>query len=153
MADPLSVAGLVAGLAAGLVSLGLQVCGGITQYLDALDCRDQDMVSVRQQTISLQNTLRAVEPSLAQLQSDHQAAAAAVHDCIAGCKSELRALLTLVTDLTGCDQPPRAGRRDKLKSQGKKLLYPFSRPKLNQLETRLRNANGAFQLALQTLGL
>ena len=149
MADPLSVAGL----AAGLVSLGLQVCGGLTQYLDALDSRDQDMVSVRQQTISLQNTLRAVEPSLAQLQPDHQAATATVCDCIAECKSELRALVTLVTDLSGCDHPPTAGCRDKLKSQGKKLLYPFSRPKVNQLETRLRNANGALQLALQTLGL
>ncbi len=132
MADPLSIAGL----AAGLVSLGIQVCGGITQYMDALDCREQDMASVKQQNLSLERTLRAVKASLAQLQDgDYQEAAAAVRDCVAGCNTELQALQALVADLSDCDVSPTAGRRDKIKSQGKRLLYPFSRPKLDQLET------------------
>jgi hypothetical protein len=149
MADPLSVAGL----AAGLVSLGLQVCGGITKYMDALDCREQDIASVRQQNLSLQKTLHVVETSLAQLQPDHQTAAAAVSSCIDGCRNELEALVTLMADLAGSSQPTAVGRRDKLRNQGKKLLYPFSRPKLEQLETTLRNANATLQLALQALGL
>jgi hypothetical protein len=45
MADPLSIAGTVA----GLVSLGLQVCGGITQYLDAIKCLAEELSSARRQ--------------------------------------------------------------------------------------------------------
>jgi hypothetical protein len=150
MADPLSVAGL----AAGVVSLGLQVCAGITQYMDALDCREQDIASARQQTVSLQKTLHLVETCLPQLQHDHRAATETVYNCIESCRNELEALVRLMADLAAsCNQSITASRRDKIKNQGRKLLYPFSRPKLEQLETRLRNANATLQLALQALGL
>ncbi|RYP45967.1 hypothetical protein DL768_007749 [Monosporascus sp. mg162] len=127
MADPLSVAGL----AIGVVSLGLQVTGGITDYIDALNCRDQD---------------------IALLQRDHQAATAAVRECLDSCKKELQVLESLVAELVACDQST-TGRKNKIKNQGKKLLYPLNRPKLEQLGTRLRNVNATLQLALQTLGL
>jgi hypothetical protein len=148
MADPLSVAGL----AVGVVSLGLQVAGGITDYVDALNCRDQDIVSVRQQNDSFRKTLQAVKTSLSQFKSDHQDATVTVHECLDLFKRELQALEGLVVNLTSCDQSTN-GRRNKIRNKGKKLLYPFSRPKLKQLETRLRHANAALQLALQTLGL
>ena len=68
------------------------------------------------------------------------------------CEKDLQALESLVADLTAGDQyAPR--RRDKLRNTGKKLLYPFSRPKLEQLETKLCHANATLQLALQSLGL
>jgi len=151
MADPLSVAGL----AAGLVSLGLQVCGGVITYLDALDCREQDLVSLRQYHSSVHQTLQVVEASLGQLQQAHQGAADAARSCLDACHTELKGLETLLAELTSGTQPAGSGlrRRDKFKQEGKKLLYPFSRPKLEQLEARLQNANKALQLALQALGL
>lgn len=148
MADPLSVAGL----ATGLVSLGLQTYGGITKYIDALDCREQDIASIKQQNDSLRKTVQVVETSLAQLQCGHQRPTAAARDCLGSCKNELQALDDLLAQLTGFGQPT-TGRRNKIKSRGKKLLYPFSRPKLEQLETRLRNTNLTLQLALQALGM
>jgi DNA anti-recombination protein RmuC len=148
MADPLSVAGL----AAGVVSLGIQVCGGITKYLDALDCREQDILSAKQQNECLRKALQVVEASLARLQRDHSAAAAAVQDCLDSSKQELSALNDFVTQLAGSGQPS-TGRRGRIKAEGRKLLYPFHRSKLEQLESRLRNANATLQVALQALGL
>ncbi|KAK4247357.1 hypothetical protein C7999DRAFT_41321 [Corynascus novoguineensis] len=148
MADPLSISGL----AAGLVSLGLQVSGGITQYFDALECRDQDLSSARQLNDALQKTLRVIETHVAQLKSGHHAATAAVQTCLDSCKTDLQALQRLVAELAGPDQVV-AGRVSKIKSRSQKLLYPFSRPKLQQLEAKLRNANATLQLAMQTLEL
>jgi cysteinyl-tRNA synthetase len=141
-----------AGLAVGVVSLGLQVAGGITGYIDALHFRDQDISSVRRQNDRLQKTLRVVETSISQLQCDHQDATAEVQECLNSCNNELKALESLVANFTACDQST-TGQKIKIKDKGKKLLYPFSRPKLEQLETKLRDANAALQLALQTLGL
>jgi len=55
MADPL----LIPGLVIRVVSLGLQVCGSIKKYLDALDSRKEDIRSANQKTKSLRKTLRS----------------------------------------------------------------------------------------------
>ena len=148
MSDPLSAAGL----AVGVVSLGIQVSQALTTYIDALNCRERDIASIRQQNGSMQKSLAAIQTSLSQFQSNHQTATAAVHECLGSCKTELSALESLVSDLTTRGQFTTS-RKDKFKSQGKKLLYPFSRPKVKELETRICNANATLQLALQTLGL
>ncbi|KAH6632437.1 hypothetical protein F5144DRAFT_489559 [Chaetomium tenue] len=148
MADPLSVAGL----AAGMVSLGLQVCGGITSYLDALKCGEQDIASTRQQIDRLGRALQAVEASLPQPQQEHQAPTAAVHGCLDSCNQELKGLETLMAHLAGPDQNPSGG-REKIQALSKRLCYPFNRPKIEQLEMRLRNTNATLQLALQALGI
>lgn len=148
MADPLSVAGL----AIGVVALGLQVARNITDYIDALNCREQDISSIRQQNDSLRKTLQVVETSLSQLRRDHQNATVAVREWLDLCEKELQALESLVVNITACDQST-TNRKIKIKNKGEKLFYPFHRPKLEQLDTRLRNANAALQLALQTLGL
>ncbi|VUC33350.1 unnamed protein product [Clonostachys rosea] len=150
MANPLSVAGS----AVGVVSLGLRVTGGITEYIDALQSRDQYIESVRQKNDTLRKTLQIVEASLSRLQQqgDHQAAAQVVRECLDTSMKELKALEDLITELT-VGNPSLPRRESKLKTQGKKLMYPFSRPKLEQLGTRLGHINAALQLALQTLGL
>ena len=93
-----------------------------------------------------------VETSLSQFHPEYQASTAPVRNCLDSCRKELKALNILVADLASCGQNA-TGRRDKIKSRGKKLLYPFNRPKIEQLETRLCNANSTLQLALQALGL
>jgi hypothetical protein len=54
-------------------------------------------------------------------------------------------------------QPPcsraNSGKRSKWAGHSKRLLYPFKRPKLQQLERKLRSTNTALQLALQALEL
>ncbi|AEO69059.1 uncharacterized protein THITE_42560 [Thermothielavioides terrestris NRRL 8126] len=148
MADPLSVAGL----ATGVVSLGLQVYGGITSYLDALKCRKEDIASARQQVECLDKALQVVKTSLPQLQQEHQAPTAAVRGCLDSCSRELKGLQTLIAELAGPDKATSGG-KEKVQAFSKKLRYPFNRPKIELLEMRLRNANSTLQLALQALGM
>ncbi len=142
-------------LTAGLVSLGLQVGGGIKKYLDALDCRDQDIASVRQQNHALAATFRVIESSqvLPQLQPKHQESTAAVQGCLDSCRAELNSLDRLVTDLAGSSTSTTVGRRDRIKARGKKALYPFNRPKLEELGKRLHSANASLKLSLQMLNM
>lgn len=148
MADPLSLLGL----AAGLVSLGLQTCSGITTYLGAIKCRAEDITSIRRQNDALNSVLQAIKPSLSRLPSDHQASVAAVQSCFQSCETELKALKTLVDGLAQ-NNASNATVKDRIKGQAKKLSYPFNRQKLQQLESRLNQANAGLQLALQSLGL
>ncbi|KAK4147438.1 uncharacterized protein C8A04DRAFT_34148 [Dichotomopilus funicola] len=151
MTDPLSVAGLVA----GLLSLGLQVSGGITQYIDALECREAEIASAKRQNDTLQTLLQVVNSSLIPLQREQPTVTLTVQHCVDVCNDELKKLGELVVKLA--PQPPSPSgvdsQRSKWKAHGDKLRYPFSRPKLQQLEDRLRNANASLQLALQTLEL
>lgn len=147
MADPLSLAGL----AIGVASLGLQVCGGITTYLDAVQCREQEIASVRQQNEVLNGALQAVESSLSRLEPSYQISTAAVLGCLESCKTELNALETITTNLTNTDRA-EGSLTGRIKDKSKALKYPFKRQNVQQLENRLRQASSVLQLALQALG-
>jgi chromosome segregation ATPase len=148
MADPLSVAGL----AVGVVSLGIQVVGAITTYTDALNCHETEIAPVRRQNDALKKSLEVVEALRSRFQPEHEVAAIAVQECLESCKKELDSLERLVADLSDSDKATTS-RKGKVKNKGKKLLYPFNRAKVEQLETRISSAHAILQLTLQTLGL
>ncbi|KAF5546122.1 ankyrin repeat-containing protein [Fusarium phyllophilum] len=148
MADPLSVAGL----ALAVVSLGLQVTGGITDYFDSLKSRDQDIASIIQQNDTLKKTLQIIESSISRFQNDHKTTTETLRQFLDSSNEELRALESMVATLI-TDDPGTTGRRNKARNKGKKLLYPFHRPKLEQMATKLHHINATLQLGLQRLGL
>ncbi|VTT72410.1 unnamed protein product [Fusarium fujikuroi] len=148
MADPLSVAGL----ALAVVSLGLQVTGGITDYFDSLKSRDQDIASIIQQNDTLKKTLQVIESSISRFQNDHRTASEALRQFLDSSNDELKVLEGMVAMLTTDDQGA-TDRRTKARNKGKKLLYPFHRPKLEQMATKLHHINATLQLGLQSLGL
>ncbi|KAK2684067.1 hypothetical protein RAB80_002013 [Fusarium oxysporum f. sp. vasinfectum] len=148
MADPLSVAGL----ALAVVSLGLQVTVSITDYFDSLKSYDQDIASIEQQNDTLRKTLQVIESSISRFQNDHRTATEALRQCLDSCKEELKALESMVATLI-TDNQGTAGRKNKARNKGKKLLYPFHRPKLEQIATKLHHINANLQLGLQSLGL
>lgn len=146
MADPLSVAGL----AAGLVSLSLQVTSGITEYLDALKCRAEELDAVRKHNESLRASIVVIQSSVAKAQPHHQASSQVVLDSIKYCKCEIKALDHLVAELTGYDSGTW---RQRMQLKGKKLRYAFDRPKIQHLTNRLSQANATVGTALQVLGM
>ncbi|KAF4432636.1 Ankyrin repeat-containing domain [Fusarium acutatum] len=148
MADPLSVAGL----ALAVVSLGLQVTGGITDYFDALKSRDQDIASIIQRNDTLRKTLQIIESSISRFQNDHRTTTEALRQFLDSSKEELKVLDSMVATLITDDQGT-TGRKYKARNKGKKLLYPFHRPKLEQMATKLHHINATLQLGLQSLGL
>lgn len=161
MADPLS---LVA-LGAGLVSLGIQSAEGITKYLDALDCRKEEIASVQEQNSALKKLINLIESQLERPCIDSERKEY-VRRCLGTCEKQLQALDRLVADLVKTEKPateapaaekpaatekPTARLKRKLKAQGALLRYPFSRDKIKQLEERLHRANEMLGLALQSL--
>lgn len=148
MADPLSIAGS----AVGLVSLGIQVCSGITIYLDSIKCRPGDIAYVKQQVQSLEAIVRVIETILPKVDPSHQIPITAVVGCLRSCEAELDNLRSFITKLTGGDTTP-TNFRGEIQKQTRKLTYPFDRPKLDELRNKLITANGLFQTALQCLNL
>ncbi|KAI7767024.1 hypothetical protein LZL87_013490 [Fusarium oxysporum] len=88
MADPLSVTWL----ALAVVSLGLQVTGGITDYFDSLKSRDQDIASVVQRNDTLRKTLRLIESSISRFQNDHRTATETLRQFLHSSSEELKVL-------------------------------------------------------------
>ncbi|KAK7972639.1 hypothetical protein PG988_006773 [Apiospora saccharicola] len=146
MADPLSVAGL----AAGLVSLGLQLTGGITNYLDAVKCRGKELASARGHNESLRQTIAVLEATVAKTQIPQPASFQIVDHALKPTKTQLKALEDLVDDLAGCDTGTW---KSKLSNKSRKLWYAFDRSKIQQLATQLSQANMTLSIALQVLGV
>ncbi|KAH7144678.1 hypothetical protein DER46DRAFT_630165 [Fusarium sp. MPI-SDFR-AT-0072] len=92
MADPLSVTWL----ALAVVSLGLQVTGGITDYFDSLKSRDQDIASVVQRNDTLRKTLRLIESSISRFQNDHRTATETLRQFLHSSSEELKVLESML---------------------------------------------------------
>ncbi|KAG9508318.1 hypothetical protein J7337_001882 [Fusarium musae] len=117
MADPLSVAGL----ALAVVSLGLQVTGGIAEYFDSLKSRGQDIDSITRQNDTLRKTLRIIELSISQFQNDHKTATEALRQFLDSSNGELKVLESMIATFI-IDDEGTAGRRNKARNQGSEKL-------------------------------
>jgi len=150
MADPLSIVGT----AAGLVSLGLQVYGGIKNYLDAIQGRQDDLASIHRHATVLKNALEAIEAGIQSRSVINQTSAPAAISCLHSCGAELNALNSVLTEITPTSSAPGPNTfRLKFKENKMKLAYPFKRLNLTNLEERLQNANLILHTALHTLGM
>ncbi|KAF2973264.1 hypothetical protein GQX73_g287 [Xylaria multiplex] len=148
MADPLSIAGL----ATGVISLGLQVAGGLTDYLDAVRGRSEDLKSAKQEATEMRDLLLTIQDLLPQVESNWPASATMVKRHVKSCHTELGALHALLSELSQ-PGPSGSGLRSRLVDTRKKLSYPFERSKINRLEERLAKVNSALQMALQVTEL
>ncbi|KAK8133585.1 hypothetical protein PG984_005597 [Apiospora sp. TS-2023a] len=143
MAEALGLAASVA----GLLSLGLQVTGGVASYLDALENRQEELASAKRQNEALVASLEIVKTASTHVLSHH---AHTVATSIQSCEAELRSVEDLLADLANCDTSTW---RQRLRSKKKKLSYRFDRSKVQQLVQRLHNSNQVLQLALAGLNL
>ncbi|KAI3552043.1 hypothetical protein CSPX01_00719 [Colletotrichum filicis] len=141
--------GLAASVA-GLLSLGLQIAGGIVKYMDAFEGRDEELRNVKKQNDNLAATLRAMKTVLAALQGQSLVVAAAVGRNIRSCEEDLHAVEALCIELSD-----RAGSTwtKRLENKKKKVTFAFHRPKLRDLELQLQKACGALQMVQGSLGL
>ncbi|KAK8062129.1 hypothetical protein PG997_014226 [Apiospora hydei] len=147
MADPLSVAGL----AAGLVSLGIQVTGGLVSYLDAIRNREEDLALATQYAGSIQAAIHHISTSPSCAQAS-ETASASIMASIDACEAQLKALGAFVGRLSS-SQVRSSTLRHKMRTGSKKLLYAFYRPGIKELEDRLARAECTLQGAMQALGL
>ena len=145
MSDPLSITASVA----GLISLGIQVVGGITRYLDAVHDRKDDLTSAKTLVGRMQDLLQLVDKVAAKVEPTHTTTSAFLK-ATASVQPELKALEELVQRLDTTKHPsPSHEVLGKVYVQAKKLSYPFHRPTVERLQFRLDRVNSMLQAALQ----
>ncbi|KAK0100391.1 hypothetical protein ONS96_007672 [Cadophora gregata f. sp. sojae] len=149
MADPLSIVGTTA----GLLSLGIQVYGGIKEYLGAIQTRDEDLEGVRRHASLLKDSLAAIEKGIQSTAIHEQPSIPSVVFCLQSCKTELNSLRIFLFELGYPPATPSTSLRATISEGKKKLVYPFKRGTITKLEDRLRNVNGILHTALQSLGM
>ncbi|KAK8044834.1 hypothetical protein PG993_004858 [Apiospora rasikravindrae] len=99
MAEKLSIAGLVA----GLVSLGIQATTGIASYLDAIHSRQDEVASAKSYMDSVIGNIQAMEKihprlqNLVDLFSDVEAYLKSCHDEVTSLQSLIEGLSTPAT--------------------------------------------------------
>lgn len=149
MSDPLSITASVA----GLVSLGVQVVGGITKYLDAVHERKDDLTSAKTLVSRMQDLLQLVDKVAAKVEPTH-ATTSTFLKAAASVRPELKALQELVRNLDPTkNASPNHEVLGKVFIQAKKLSYPFHRPTMERLQSRLDRVNSMLQAALQISAL
>ncbi|KAI8628988.1 hypothetical protein F5Y19DRAFT_435768 [Xylariaceae sp. FL1651] len=148
MADPLSIAGL----AAGVISLGLQVAGGLSDYLNAVKGRTEELNLAKEQTDNMKDLLMTIKDLLPQVKSSWPESANIIERHVKSCNTELNALHTLLSELSEPSSSD-SGIYFKIAEQKKKLIYPFNRSDINRIVKRLAKVNSALQIALQVTGL
>ncbi|KAH8678385.1 hypothetical protein BX600DRAFT_493656 [Xylariales sp. PMI_506] len=148
MADGLSLASSVA----GLVSLGLQVYGGLRDYVDAVNARDTDLAVAKQRLSDFQNAVLTIQSSIVELEPQHQEPSDAVKGCLTSFEADLASLGDFLIKI-GDTQESKTTLKGKLQDQKRKLAYPFHRSVLQDLECRLGRANATLQTALGVLGI
>ncbi|KLP04221.1 uncharacterized protein FFB20_00728 [Fusarium fujikuroi] len=140
-----------AGTAIGIISFGLQLYTGLSEYLDAVKGREEDLLQAKNNARTLQCSLKAIEDTMSQI-NGNAIAQDAVEECKSSCESELKALHELLNNLQG--KPiNHSDPVSKAKSSIQKWSYPFKKKNIARLEERLKSANNVLKTALSALQL
>lgn len=153
MAEAIGVAGSVV----GIVSFGLQVYTGLSEYLDAVKGREEDLQQAKRYAKALLSSLKAIEEVISKVNGNNALtpdalAQDAVEECKDLCKAELQALGTLLENLKG-PLVHHAEPFAKAKSSMHQWSYPFKKKSISKLEDRLMSTNNVLKTALSALQL
>jgi ankyrin repeat domain-containing protein 50 len=144
MVDPIGIVGT----AVGIASFGLQLCGAITTYFDALESRGDDLKSSKAQLETLQSSLVVIEATIQPMKTTFLVDTSALEKILLSCNTELQRLESLLQTLVGSPTPVSS-----LRERMKALSFPLHRPTLIKLEERLQRTNGAIHTAICALQL
>lgn len=150
MAELLGVAASVT----GVLGFGMQVCSGVSKYLEAVKAREKELRSARANAARMTQLLDAAQRSSSALAPRHDLSAEPVRRCVAACEHEIRALDDLLSSLS-CSFATSTGAnvRERLKQHARTATYAFHRDGIDRLQTQMSRVNEALQTALQIAGL
>ncbi|KAI9747499.1 MAG: hypothetical protein M1835_002063, partial [Candelina submexicana] len=148
MVDPFSVAGS----AAGIVSLGLQVCGGLITYCRAWRSHDKDVEETLEKLTELHFTLKHVADILSIVEDLNENAPnnlrIAQHK-ICSCTKSLSKLHSILVESEPISQP--AGVLDKAHNIRLRSMSFFDKEKFKGLRTSIAEININLGIATQFL--
>jgi len=153
MSDPLSV---TAGVA-GILSFGIQVCNGVTQYYEHWKSYDEDVKTTYEMIGQLSGTFNLVNRKVESSLLKRRPAVSQVLTSIKLCENGILALEKRLQKIKATEPNLGTTKRDvavgELKKQGKRLLYPFKQGTLGKLKDVVGELRDNLAPALTLLGL
>ncbi|KAF5693597.1 hypothetical protein FDENT_1829 [Fusarium denticulatum] len=143
----------IAGSAFGTISLGLQLFKEISQYLDDIDGREEDLGEARNYATNIQLSLNALDVAISNAPTDDPTTKTAIDSCKFSCISAVNNLLAVVKQLGGPAITLPNGNAARAKELCAKLKYPFKKQNMEKLEESLSRTNIALQTILQVFQL
>lgn len=150
MGDPLSIA---AG-AAGIVSLGLQVCGGLINYCQAWRSHDKGVEEALEKLTSLDLTLESLDKTLSAVETHDDNITdnfRVARDKIYSCTADLNALHSILIEIESIGQP--AGMLDKIHNVRLRSTALSNKEKFRGLQNSIVNIQRKLESAIQILKL
>ncbi|OTA80967.1 hypothetical protein M434DRAFT_401502 [Hypoxylon sp. CO27-5] len=146
MAEPVGLLGTVV----GVVSLGLQVYGGLKKYLDDYQSRDKHVSKALFHLKHLQQSLEGIKSIIPSIENGYRKPADTVMSSLQAAQNELQILHDKLKENEPANPVDLKG---KMKETKKKLAFPFRISDLNKLELTLENIVKTLSIAMQGLGL
>ncbi|RWA09262.1 hypothetical protein EKO27_g5832 [Xylaria grammica] len=146
MGDPVGVAGT----AVGVVSLGLQLYGGLKQYFDDFNSRDERVAKTLSFLEQLKEALDIINAATRSLRTRQQAPADTVLSCLRSCLGEMQVLQTKMQEFGPSQQINLKG---KMKEMKKKLEYPFQISVIEEIGKNLERIMSQLLLTIHGLEL
>ncbi|KAI0595553.1 hypothetical protein F4775DRAFT_367293 [Biscogniauxia sp. FL1348] len=138
------------GTAAGLVSLGMQVYGGLKKYLNDFQSRDSRIEKSLDYLEQLKNSLAIVNIAVPALSPQQQVPKDTVTSSLKSCEDELR---SLQARLHKYGTVARTDFKEKIRDVKMKLQFPFQVSELSDLEYQLERIIRNLMVAINGLGL
>ncbi|KAI1408082.1 hypothetical protein F5Y13DRAFT_173316 [Hypoxylon sp. FL1857] len=146
MAEPVGLLGTVV----GVVSLGIQVYGGLKKYLDDYRSREKHVSKTLDRLEQLQLSLENIKAIIPSIENGCRKPADTVMSSLLAAQAELQILHDKLKE----NEPSSpADLKGKMKETRKKLAFPFRISDLDKLESALEKIVGTLSIAMQGLGL
>ena len=131
--------------AAGLISLGLEVCSGLVRYCSAWTSYDKDHQAALRRLKGLCHVLKVLDQVLGSSDLVGRPSFQIVHDNILGCASGINDLKELAKKLWIADDTTTS----EIRKQVKRARYPMRKGELSSLDSTLNDLQSNLGLALQ----
>ncbi|KAF5584122.1 hypothetical protein FPCIR_8750 [Fusarium pseudocircinatum] len=140
----------IAGSAFGTVSLGIQLFTEISNYLNSVEGRDDDLERAKNYALDFHSSLIALETLASTTGISDTDLERVINQGQANCASAINSLSKMVAELKSQDPIPNS-RASKARALYVKLKYPFKKQNLENLEKQLFNTVSVLKFALTIL--
>ncbi|KAF5964018.1 hypothetical protein FBULB1_13024 [Fusarium bulbicola] len=142
----------IAGSAFGTASLGIQLFTEISNYLNSVEGRDEDLERAKNYALDFHSSLIALETLASTTGISDTDLERVINQGQANCATAISNLSKMVAQLKGQDPIPNS-RTSKAMTLYVKLKYPFKKQNLESLEKQLFNTVSVLKFALTILQL
>jgi hypothetical protein len=149
MADPISLAGT----AVGVLSLGIQVCKGICDYIAITQGRNDDLALASAQIMNLKSVFEILNVSMSQknlLPKLNVEALRTLQRCMSDIAQGVNHLQKILKSIEISDVE---NSKAKLKQFGQKVTYSFRQSKLSSMQARVESLMSIASLAFHLVNL